>query len=164
MSECGLTNLSACLPEKFFEFMLTIFSTPLEPLLKLTKGLLTEPVNVSLFYGLWVIIVYIISLFYGLFFLFAGFNFLISGYDPYKRENAKQWLRNVIFMIVFVQSSFFLYEIVVEIGALLTAGIISLIDPTFFLLKADDLTGLGLQLILLLPYLLILFITIVLLG
>ena len=101
MTECGLTDLAICLPQKFFEFLLSILNAPLQPLLDLTKNLLTEPVNISLFYSLWAVIIYVISLFYGLFMLFAGFNFLISGYEASKRENAKMWFRNVILMIIF---------------------------------------------------------------
>lgn len=162
--ECGLTDLAACLPQKFFEYLLSILNAPLQPLLDLTKNLLTEPVNMSLFFSMWTIIIYIISLFYGLFMLFAGFNFLIAGYDASKRENAKMWFRNVILMIIFVQGSFYIYQLFVEIGARLTAGVVSIIDPTFFLLTADSIASFGLQFVLLIPYLLILVLTIIMLG
>ncbi len=164
MAECGLTNLATCLPQMFFEFVLSLFNMALEPIVKLVKSLLIEPVNVTLFHSFWVVIVYVISLFYGLFFIFAGFNFLISGYDAVKREKAKSWLRNVIFMIIFVQASFLLYSLIIELGALLTAGVVDLINPDFFLLKADNIGSLGLQLILLIPYIITLVLTILLLG
>lgn len=164
MIECGLTNLATCLPEKFFEFMLSMLGAPIAPLLELIKGLLTEAVNINIFFSLWTIIVYIISLFYGLFFIFAGFNFMISGYNSSRRENAKVWMRNIILMIIFIQGSFFIYDLIIEINALLSAGVIGLIDPNFFLLTADSFASMGLQLSLVIPYLIVLVLTIILLG
>jgi len=160
---CGLSNLAVCLPQKFFEFLLGIINAPLQPFLALTKTLLTEPVNVNLFAPVWAIIVYIISLFYGLFLLFAGFNFMISGYDAAKRENAKHLLKNIVLMVFFVQASFFLYELVLQLASMLTAGIISLVNPDFFLLTADNIGSLALELALAIPYLLTLLTTVILL-
>jgi len=162
--ECGLTNLATCLPAKFFEFLLSLLNAPIKPLLSLIRTLLTEPANVNTFLPLWAVIVYVISLFYGLFFLFAGFNLLISGYDSAKREKAKYWLRNVVLMIIFVQASFLLYSLIIELGSLLAAGVMDIIDPKFFLLTVDNVTNIGLQMALLIPYIITLVITIILLG
>jgi len=164
MSECGLTNLATCLPEYFFEYIVTLLNAPVEPLLTLIKALLTEPVNINLFQSFWALIIYIISLFYGLFFIFAGFNFLISGYNASKRENAKAWIRNVVLMVLFVQSSFFIYDLIIETGALLTAGVVEIIDPEFFLLTADSFASVGMQLSFIIPYLTVLILTAILLG
>jgi len=49
MSDCGITNLADCIPEKMAEYLLNLINAPLKPLLNLTKGLLTEPVNVEIF-------------------------------------------------------------------------------------------------------------------
>lgn len=162
--ECGLTNLATCLPQKFFEFIVSLLNAPLQPLLKLVQTLLTEPANVNTFQPLWAVIVYVISLFYGLFFLFAGFNLLISGYDSAKREKAKYWLRNVVLMIIFVQASFLIYSLLLELGSLMTTGVINIIDPKFFLLTVDNIPNIGLQMALLIPYIITLVITIIFLG
>ena len=164
MTECGLTNLATCLPEKFFEFLLNLLNAPVQPLLNAINSLLTEPVNINTFQAFWAIIVYIISFFYGLFFLFAGFQLMISGYDVQKRENAKEWLRNVVLMILFVQASFLLYDLIIEFSSLLTAGVVDLINPNFFLLTADNIINFGLQLMLIIPYVITLLITLLLLG
>jgi len=164
MVECGLTNLATCLPEKFFEFVLSLLNAPLQGLLYLVKSLLTEAVNINIFHPLWAIIIYIISLFYGIFFIFAGFNFIISGYDAAKRENAKSWITNIVLMIIFIQASFYIYDLIVEIGSLLTLGVVDLINPEFFLLTNSSFESLGLQLMLMLPYALIILTTLVLLG
>jgi len=163
MTACGLTNLATCLPQKFFEFISGIITDPIQPLLTLTQKLLTEPANINALQHLWAVIIYIISLFYGLFFLFAGFNLMISGYNSAKRERAKSWLRNIILMILFIQSSFMIYNILIEMSSLMTTGIVSMIDPKFFLMKTDNFTNLGLQLTLLLPQQGILYLTVLLL-
>ena len=161
---CGLTNLSSCLPEAFFDFITAILNSTLEPLMYIVKTFLIEPVNVNIFQSFWIIIIYIISLFYGLFLLFAGFNFLISGYDSTKRENAKRWLSNIILMIIFIQSSFFVYNLVIELGSLMTVGVLELIPNNFFYVTGNSFSSIGLQLSLLLPYISALIVTIFLLA
>ena len=159
MTECGLTNLAICIPEKIAEFAVSILNLAVEPLLNLNHSLLTEPVIISIFHPFWAIMVYIISLLYGLFFLFAGFNFMVSGYDAAKREKAKEWLLNIVLMILFVQASYLIYELMIEFGSLLTAGVINLINPDFFLMTADNITNFGLQIVLLTPYVAVLLVT-----
>ncbi len=162
--KCGLTNLASCIPEKFYEFTLSIINAPLQPLLEMTKGLLSEPVDINAFSSLWAIIVYMISLFYGLFILFAGFNMIVAGYSAERRENAKLWLKNIILMLLFVQASFYLYAVVLELSSSITASIINLIDPQFFLLTVDNVVNVGLQLVLAIPYLFVLLVSIILLS
>jgi len=164
LTECGLTNLAVCLPEKFFGFIADMLNTTIEPMLHLVQSLMTAPASVEVFFPLWAVIVYVISLFYGLFFLWSGFNFMISGYDTAKRENAKVWLRNVVLMIIFVQGSFLLYSLIIELSSMLTAGMISIIDPNFFLMTADNITNFGLQLMFLMTYIGVLAITILILA
>ena len=162
--KCGLTNLAVCIPQKLYEYTLTIINAPLQPFLDLNKSLLSEPVNIDNFVSLWAIIVYIISIFYGLFIIFAGFNLIISGYSSEKRERSKEWLKNIVLMIFFVQASYFLYSVILELSASMTAGVINLIPEEFFQLTADNITNIGLQIILALPYLLTLLGSIILLS
>ncbi|MCX6706652.1 MAG: hypothetical protein NT001_00750 [Candidatus Woesearchaeota archaeon] len=164
MTECGLSNLAVCLPEKFIEYLLSIINAPLQILLNLAKSLMTEPVNISVFFSLWGVIVYILSMFYGLFIIFAGFNFMISGYDSAKRENAKSWLKNIIMMVLFVQASYILYGFVIELSALLSAGVMDIINPNFFLLTADNIVNVGLQFFLGMSYLIVIIIAIIFLA
>ena len=162
--KCGLSNLATCIPQMFFEFVLGIINAPLQPFLTLTKNLLSEPVNIEIFISLWAIIIYILSIFYGLFLIFAGFNFMISGYSAEKRERAKEWLRNVILMMVFVQASYYLYSILIELSSSMTAGIIDMIDQKFFLLTVDNVANLGLEIMLAIPYVITLVFTVILLS
>jgi len=164
MADCSILNFTSCLPEKFMEYLLSIINAPFVPLLDLVKDLLAEPVNISLFQSLWVLMVYILSIFYGMLVLWAGFNFIISGHDSVKREQAKTWLKNVLIMIVLVQASYFFYELILEISARLTSGIIDMINPDFFLLTADSLGSLALELVFGISYLFTLLITIIFLA
>jgi hypothetical protein len=158
--ECGLLNLASCLPQAIYDFVLNVINAPIQPLLSFTKSLLTEPVNLSLFSSIWAIVIYILSLFYGLLMLYSGFNFIISGYDAAKREKAKEWFRNIFIMIVLVQASYFLYSLVIDANALLTSGVINMVNPQFFLLTADNIINIGLQFIFAIFYGLTLFITV----
>jgi len=148
MAECGLLNLASCLPEKIFDFVLVLVNAPLQPLLLLVRNLLSEPTNLYLFVSIWTIIVYIISMFYAFLMIYSGLMFIVSGYDSAKRERAKTWLRNVIIMIILIQSSFFIYELAIELSSVMTTTVLSLIDDTFFLLTIDNIMNVGLQFLL----------------
>jgi len=141
MTECGLTNLISCLPKKILEAILSIFNAPIQPLLDFIKRMLTEPADISLFVNLRTIMIYIISISYGLLFMWAGFNFMISGYNIEKRIKAKEWFKNILLMVILIQASYFFYELVIDINALLSTGVYNMIDPNFFLFDVE--TGLA---------------------
>ena len=161
--ECGLTNLATCIPEKIYNFFINLLNAPLQPLLGFIQNLLTTPPSIELFKGVWVIMVYCISFFYGLLFMYAGFQFLFSGHNVLKREIAKQWLKNTVIMIVLIQASFYLYELALELGAILSSSVLSLVDPNFFLLTADNLVNIGLEFLFVTFYAITLVITLLLL-
>lgn len=157
--ECGLTNLASCLPEKFFDFLLALINGPIEPLLNFVKLLLESSPSIELFHGVWAIVVYCLSMFYGFLFIFAGYQFLTSGHNVLKRELAKEWLKNTVIMITLVQASFYLYGLVANLGSLMTQAVLSLVDEHFFLLTVDNIVNVGLEFILALGYALVLFLT-----
>lgn len=161
--ECGILNIATCLPQALYDFLLNVINSPIQPLLDMLKFFLTEPVNLTIFSSLWAIMIYVISLFYGILLLYSGFNFIISGYDAEKRNKAKEWLRNIVIMVILVQASYFLYSLTLDIGSLLTAGIINLVGDEFFLLSIDNLVNIGLQFVFLFLYLLSVLITAILL-
>ena len=160
---CGITNLATCIPQKIFEYASFIFSAPLQPLLDYAKSLLSEPVNIDVFKDIWLIIVYVVSIFYGLLFLYAGFNFIVSGHDPVKREKAKSMFRNIFVTIVLVGASFFLYQIVIELSSLLTAGVLNIAPENFFSLTTDNIVNFSLEFFFSLVYLTTLLVTVLLL-
>src|SRR3989338_6524700 len=162
--ECGLLNLATCIPEKLYDYFLNIINAPIQPLLTFTKSLLTEPVNISLFGSIWAIIIYILSMFYGLLLMYSGFNFMISGYDAVKREKAKEWFRNIFIMMILIQMSYFIYSTIIDMNSLMTSGIINMTDDRFFLLTADNIINLGLQFFLGIFYVLTLIFSVILLA
>ncbi|MCK4997116.1 hypothetical protein KAS08_02325 [Candidatus Pacearchaeota archaeon] len=161
MSDCGITNLGSCLVEKFFEFLIYILNQPIRPLLDMVDKLLTEPVNIEIFTETWVIIIYILSLFYGILLLITGFRFLLSGHSVEQREKAKRSLSNIILMMIFIQISFFLYELILKVISAVSTVIFNLIRDDFFLITMDSITNIGLELVLLLPYIMTLVITLI---
>jgi len=161
MSDCGITNLGTCLVEKSFEFIIYILNLPIKPLLAMIDNLLTEPVNINIFSEVWAIIIYMLSLFYGILLLIVGFRFLLSGNSPEQREKAKRELTNVILMMIFIQMSFFLYELILEIISSMSTVIFNLIREDFFLITMDNIGNMGLELVLLIPYLSMIVVTLI---
>ena len=159
--ECGWNNIGSCLAQKFFGFMAKILSAPITPLMNWTYKLMTQPVNISIFSGVWAIIVYILSLFYGILLLFSGFKFILAGESAEKRENAKSFLTNTIIMMVLVQSSYFIYYLFVEVGASLTQVIFNMIPSSFFSITINNVGDLGLQLIMVIPYALLILVVLI---
>ncbi len=161
MTSCGITNLGSCLVEKLFEFIIYLLNLPIKPILILINNLMIEPVNIDIFASIWAVIIYMLSLFYGILLLFIGFRFLVSGYSPEQREKAKKSLANILIMMVLIQISFFLYSLVLEIMASMTAVVYNSIPSDFFLITLDSFSNMGLELTLLLPYVAILVITLI---
>lgn len=162
-ADCGITNLADCITQSFFNFLLSTLNAPVQPLLDAVYSLLTQPVNIDIFSPIWSIIVYILSLFYGILLMYVGFKFIISGYSFEKREKAKSDLTNIIIMIVLVQASFYLYSLLNQIIASVTTVILNMVQQKFFLLTIDNITNIGLELTLLVPYLTSIVITLILL-
>lgn len=161
--ECGITNLASCISEKFFEFFLDILNAPIQPLLNLVYDLLIEPVNINIFSGIWGIVVYILSMFYGLLLIYIGLKFIIFGYSVEQRENAKTGLANILIMMVLVQASFYIYSLIIDVNSAVTAVILNMIQKDFFLLTADNITNLGLELVFVIPYLISITLTLIIL-
>jgi hypothetical protein len=146
------------LVDSIFDRVLDILNAAIGPLSSFTVSLIQEPVNIELFFGLWAIMVYILSLFYGLLLMFAGFKFVISGYDAEKRFEAKEWLKKVVLMVVFVQASYYIYQISLDLFAGMAVGILEMVNPDFFVLTSHDWGSFGLTLIYSMVYLIILIV------
>jgi len=164
MTSCGITNLGSCLVEKLFEFIIYLVNLPIKSLLALINNLMIEPVNIQIFASTWSIIIYMLSLFYGILLLTIGFRFLVSGYSPEQREKAKKSLMNILIMMVLIQISFFIYSLALEIVASMTAVIYGAIPSSFFLVTSDNFNNMGLELAMIVPYLITLLITLIFLA
>jgi hypothetical protein len=158
---CDLLDLPGCIMDAIGQFFLSIINAPIQPFLSAIKLLLTQPASIDVFASLWGVMVYVISIFYGLFIIIAGFNFVISGYSAEKRTRAKEWMQNVILMVLFVQASFLIYKLIAELAAGVTAGVVGMIDPNFFLFTLDSIVNIFLQIALGIFYMFVLFVTVV---
>jgi hypothetical protein len=162
-ADCGITNLADCISQSLFGYLLNILNSPVQPLLDAVHSLLTQPVNIDLFASIWGIIVYILSLFYGILLMYVGFKFIISGHSVEKREKAKSDLANILIMIVLVQASFYLYSLIIQIVASVSTVVLNMVQQNFFLLTIDNISSVGLELSLIIPYLASILITLILL-
>lgn len=161
---CDITDLPSCMMDALTQFVLSVLNAPIKPVLAALKYLVSTPVTLDLLHPIWAAMVYVISVFYGLFILAAGFNFIISGTTPERRARAKEWLQNAILMMLFVQSSFLIYSLISQIASSLTSGIVGMIDPSFFLFTIDDALSTALQLTFGVFYLFTIIITLILLA
>lgn len=164
--DCSWSNLPQCITgyftDYFFGYLLGILNSPVNLFLGFIRKLISEPVNIDIFHSTWLVIVYILSFFYVLIFLYAGFKFIASANNPVERENAKDWLKNTFFLVVFIQASFFIYESALLLASSLAAGMLSSVDTSFFSLSVEG--SVGLQIMLLIPYLIVLLLTALILG
>jgi hypothetical protein len=145
---CSIANLGSCIVEALFGFIIDLINLALQPFLTLIHKFLTEPVSIVIFGEIWSIIVYVLSMFYGLLLLFVGFKFILSGESPEQRESAKLSLRNTIIMIVLVQASYHLYSLIIEIGAGLSRAVLNLVSSDFFLVSLENYSNFGFEIVL----------------
>jgi hypothetical protein len=143
--DCTISNIADCLPDVLMEYILNFINMPIAPLLTLVETLLTADVSISLFESLWSIMRYIISIFYLFFILYAGVVLVVSNASPIRRAHAKEMLQNGIFMIILIQGSFYIYDLLITLGANMSSALLTQVDPTFFMLTIDSMTNIGLQ-------------------
>ena len=160
---CGITNLDKCVSESLYNLILLIFNAPLLPFLAAIKSLLTAEAGISTFYNVWLVIRYILSFFYIFLFLYTGFVFITSNANPIKREHAKETLKNTFIMLVLIQGSFYIYDLVIDLSNVISNTILSIVDPHFFMLTIDNPANIGLEVIFSISYMLMLLICMILL-
>jgi len=160
---CRITNLGECIAEAIFEFILDILDSASRPFLNLIKKFLTEPVSITAFVEIWAIIVYILSLFYGILLVWVGLKFIISGEHPEQRENAKSDLKSIIIMMILVQGSYYFYDLILSVSSALAKVIFTMIPDSFFRLSLESISSFGFDLIFGIIYILHLIIVLILL-
>ena len=89
-------------------------------LLSLTGFLLATNPDPESMFDWWQSIVLIISSFYLLIFLLVGFMFMYHSINPEKRAVAKEWFKNTFLMIIGVNVSFWLYQLILELSTAIT--------------------------------------------
>ena len=164
LPSCNFTNFADCFPQKIAEFFLGLLNAPLQPLLSLIESLLTASVVISIFEGMSLIVRYLLSFFYIFLFLYAGYTFLLANANPIKRARAKELLRDTLIMIVLIQGSFYIYDLVLGLSSTINTVLLSRVDPQFFLLTTDNWINFSLQLFFTFIYVMVLILTVLLLG
>jgi len=159
---CDILNLGECVAEAVFGFFLDILNLASRPFLDLIKKFMTEPASITAFVDIWGIIVYILSMFYGLLLVWIGLKFIISGESPEEREKAKSDLKSIIIMMVLVQGSYHLYNLFLAVSASLTNVVFDMISSNFFRLSLESTPNFGFDLIFGILYILHLLIVLVL--
>lgn len=161
---CDITDPISCIVEWLFDFILDLINHSLQPFLDEVHNLMAIQVNISLFSDVWSSIIYVLSMFYGILLIYIGFKFIISGESPVEREKAKHLLRNTIIMMILVQSSYYIYELILSISSGLTSSILNLAGNDIFVINFVNSTNIGLELIYGLLYIFTLVITLLFLA
>ncbi|MBI4141203.1 hypothetical protein HY485_05190 [Candidatus Woesearchaeota archaeon] len=165
---CTLYNIPSCvastLRDTAREVIQYLLNAPVQPLIGAVRLLLTQPPAQESFQSLWQTIVYVLSVFYGLFVLFAGLLFIVFSTNPSSRARAKEWLQNSILAMIFVQASYYLYSLIAHMSAGLTQGVLAMLDPSFFFFDLQNIQELGTQIIFGILYIIALVITVFVLG
>ncbi|MBU0894256.1 MAG: hypothetical protein KKF48_02235 [Nanoarchaeota archaeon] len=159
---CSITNLGDCVAEAVFGLFLDILNSASRPFLDLIKTFMIEPVSITAFADIWGIIVYILSMFYGLLIVWIGLKFIVSGESPEQREKAKSDLKNIIIMMILVQGSYLLYDLFLATSASLTNVIFDMVSNSFFRLSLESVSNFGFDLIFGILYIIHLIIVLVL--
>jgi hypothetical protein len=152
------------IPELFFEFILTLLNQALEPFQEIIKDMLIHNPNIEDNFYTWKTITYMLSFFYILILSYAGLLFIVSGTDTVKRNIAKEWIKNVVIMLILVQGSYYIYSLILELNTYLNAAIINKIPDSFYSIQSLSYLDFGAQIILSIIYILILIITAVFLS
>lgn len=148
--------------EKLFGFIVRLLNMALQPFVDLIKKFMSEPVNLVVFAEAWSIIVYILSMFYGLLLIYVGLKFIVSGEYPEQREKAKSSLKNIIIMMILVQASYHLYDLIISISSALTKVVLDLTSNSFFIITSSP-KNIGFDIVLAFFYLIILITTLLIL-
>lgn len=157
-SSCSLFSPLNCLKDIA---QLITYSTGLaaEPFLKSTAMVMTAQVYTEPFHNVWLAITGLISSFYIFFLLYSGIIFITQGDNIVKRHEAKESIKNVVIAIILVASSFYLYNILTDFNASITSYVFTQVNSNFFNVTSTSFGNAVFQIILIIPYVLLIMIT-----
>jgi len=161
-SSCSFFSLLSCLGD-IARIVSHTTGLAAQPFISWVVDLMTTIPNTGVFESAWFTIIGIISIFYIFFLLYSGSVFILNSEDIVKRHSAKESIKNMIIALVLVSSSFYLYNLLIELNSSLTSYVFSNVSPAFFTVTSDSFGNALLQILMIIPYVLILIITCVLL-
>ena len=118
-------------------WLMTIFNLPGRGLVILSERLMSANVDISSLKGMWQFTAYIVSFFYLVLLVYAGFKLMVSGGSAEERAKSKKMLTDTVIMIIMVQLSYWLYSLAVSLSAGLSAAVFRQIPSSFFSLRMD---------------------------
>lgn len=93
-----------------------LFVAFITPLLETAKVLITYNIDPNNYAQYWQAIVVVLSAFYLLLFVIVGLKFLLGSYSPEQRTEAKEWLKNAIFLLVLINASLLIYSLLLQLS------------------------------------------------
>ncbi|HLC86410.1 MAG TPA: hypothetical protein VJG30_03935 [Candidatus Nanoarchaeia archaeon] len=157
-SGCSFFSLLSCLGD-VARIVSHTTGLAAQPFISWVVDLMTTIPNTGVFESAWFTIIGIISVFYIFFLLYSGSVFILNSEDIVKRHHAKESIKNMIIALVLVSSSFYLYNLLIELNSSLTGYVFSNVSPSFFTVTSDSFGNALLQILMIIPYVLVLIIT-----
>jgi len=157
-AECSITNIGVCFSEQISDFFTGKAVISISSMLLFIKKLFLYPVDIAPFKQLWQIIVHVLSLFYSILLLGTGLGFILSGPSPVYRSAVKNMLKQIILMVFFVQSSFYIYSGLISLNTALSVLVSNNALEKFHVLSTTNVF-LDAAFFILLPYFVILVLT-----
>jgi len=113
----SMAEVPQAVVDAFFAGVRGVVAGFVSPLFGLIKELMLHSIEPLDFVDLWLLVVTVISLCYGLLFLLVGFKFLLGSYDAVQRAQAKEWLKNAVVLVVAVNASLILYSLLLGLSS-----------------------------------------------
>src|SRR3989338_11653451 len=112
---------------------------------------------------MYLLLLLLLVFFYIFLFLYAGFIFITSNSNPMRRTQAKEVIKDTFIMIILIQGSFYIYDLILNLNSILSNAVLTLIEPEFFLITVDNIVNVGLEFLFSIAYVRVLFLTVLLL-
>lgn len=132
--ECGIFDIEACF-DLFFDKVYGLINAPIQGLLNYVKILMTEFPNLEVAKGKWMMMLYLVDSLIAVHMTFSGIMMMIHSYDPVKKSIAKENIFNSLVILILASSSYYLYNLAMEVSGALTATIFNFVSPDFLLIQ-----------------------------
>ncbi len=113
----SVTNLPGDIANALLDGIKQMVVDFVTPLLDLAKTFITANPNPEDYESYWQAIIVLISGFYLLIFLATGLKFVYGSYDEVQRQEAKEWAKKALLIVILCNASLLLYTLLLNIGS-----------------------------------------------
>jgi len=133
----AITNLPQCTAEAFISTLTNGLIFSAGEFYNLSIGFLTASPDVHWFCGPYNNVMAIIESFYTVMLMGLGGYYIIKATDVEGRAKAKTWLKNILYMVVFLSFSFTIFELIIDLNTQISSSIYSQVSESIFDIEAE---------------------------